>query len=153
MGWSAVRVRAARTKTLRGLIAGLKKLERELSFRLTPMPELLRRVGEESEGVVRTFFLNCGRLAGENDGLFSARWAEACEGLRGQAENRAVVCMARLGSEMGRYDWEETRKVIAFTCSELEEYLLQEQQEDLRRGRLYRTLSAAAGAALVILLL
>ncbi|MBM6927620.1 stage III sporulation protein AB, partial [Pseudoflavonifractor phocaeensis] len=47
MGWSAARRLARRERILVQLSAALAQMEREISFRLTPMPQLL---GELAEG-------------------------------------------------------------------------------------------------------
>lgn len=142
-----------RVRTLRALTDGLAWLERELSFRLSPLEPLLRKLGERTEGAAGEFFRRCARAAQESDGAFSDEWRAAAETLRGLLPGRAVDSLTRLGEGIGRYDWREEQKLLSLTREELGDVLAETAAESARQSRLYRTLSAAAGAALVVLLI
>jgi len=73
--------------------------------------------------------------------------------LQGSIDEKTVDTVMRLGSFLGRCDWQEERDSINATTEELKRLLLEERAESQRCGRLYRTLGAAAGGMLVILLL
>ena len=58
-----------------------------------------------------------------------------------------------LGGVLGRYDAEGQRDAIGHACASLEHSLLTATEERRNQGKVYGTLSATAGAFLVILLL
>lgn len=48
---------ADRPRHIRGLIAALQRLETEIQYGYTPLPEALRRIGMQSKEPLRAFFL------------------------------------------------------------------------------------------------
>ena len=55
LGLGAAAQLRTRVASLRSLVGALGQLERELTFRLTPMPELMERLARQSQGpAVRT---------------------------------------------------------------------------------------------------
>lgn len=152
-GWQAARELSRRVRTLRTLTDGLSWLERELSFRLSPLGPLLWKLGERTEGAAGAFFRRCARAAQESNGEFSDEWRAAAETLLGFLPGRAVDSLTRLGEGIGRYDWREEQKLLSLTLEELRAVQAETAAESARQSRLYRTLSAAVGAALVVLLI
>ncbi|WP_342561986.1 stage III sporulation protein SpoIIIAB [Paenibacillus sp. FSL R7-0345] len=47
---------ADRPRNIRGLIAALQRLETEILYGYTPLPEALRRIGQQSKGPLQAFF-------------------------------------------------------------------------------------------------
>ncbi|UQZ32550.1 stage III sporulation protein AB [Paenibacillus sp. PK3_47] len=47
---------ADRPRNIRGLIAALQRLETEIQYGYTPLPEALRRIGQQSKEPLRSFF-------------------------------------------------------------------------------------------------
>ena len=56
IGFGAAAQLRARVTSLRALIGGLELMERELSFRLTPMPDLLAVVAKRAQAPACYFF-------------------------------------------------------------------------------------------------
>lgn len=56
LGCSAAAQLSRRVAVLRALLGALEGMEREIAFRLTPMPELLERAAAESPPPVCTLF-------------------------------------------------------------------------------------------------
>lgn len=50
LGLGAAAQLRTRVASLRSLVGALGQLERELTFRLTPMPELMERLARQSQG-------------------------------------------------------------------------------------------------------
>lgn len=152
VGWRASRDLSDRTRQIQELMDALKALERELTFRLAPLPELLFSVGNGISGPLRMFFLRCSEYARTGDGRFIEHWDREAERLKDRLDADPMDCLLRLGRGIGRYHWEEVRALIASQTRELEMYLQKARQEELRKGQIYRALSVTAGACLVILL-
>ncbi|WP_379128787.1 stage III sporulation protein SpoIIIAB [Paenibacillus sp. sgz500958] len=55
-GFKKARQYADRPQQIRGLIAALHRLETEIMYGFTPLPEALRRIGIQSRGPVQWFF-------------------------------------------------------------------------------------------------
>ena len=65
LGCSAAAQLSRRVAVLRALLGALEGMEREIAFRLTPMPELLERAAAESPPPVCTLFARCRTLLDE----------------------------------------------------------------------------------------
>jgi len=140
-----------RVSTLRALLGGLELLEREISFRLTPMPELLERLATQTDPPVDELFAHCREgLDRLGEVSLGQLWREGLELLYLGEGERAVL--AGLGDILGRYDSEGQQKALALTQSALERLLRDAGEERDRLGRVYRVAGTAAGAVLVILL-
>ena len=150
---TAVKKGKQRVVMLRDLIDGLEKLGRELSFRLTPLPELLRMIGRELEGPVGTFFLNCGVAVTKGDAPMREIWEKEGQTLQGYLSEQPLDVFLRIGRFLGRSDWQEESAYLVAAVHQLKEILKEEQTELSRRGQLYRTLGPAAGGILILLLL
>ena len=53
LGLGAAAQLRTRVASLRSLVGALGQLERELTFRLTPMPELMERLARQSQGLIK----------------------------------------------------------------------------------------------------
>lgn len=153
LGWSAARELKLRVEQLRAMMAALEEMERELSCRLTPMPELLAGLGERTPGAAGQFFARCAAGMEGLDGPFSRLWDEALaeSGLSLAEEDRRVL--AELGGTLGRYDAASQCSAIGQVRGRLAENLVCAAERRDRLGRVYGVLGLSAGAALVILLM
>ena len=134
LGCSAAAQLSRRVAVLRALLGALEGMEREIAFRLTPMPELLERAAAESPPPVCTLFARCRTLLDElGERSMAELWREALEqvplGLDGPGE------------------------ALAHTRAELSRALEQAREAREKQGRMYQVLGITAGAFLVILLL
>ena len=152
-GLGAVWGLKARTDQLRGFLGALEEMERELSCRLTPMPELLERRSGLS-GPVGEFFALC---AGELDRLgeqnFASLWAGALEAADLSLDEKDLRPLLELGSSLGRYDCASQCAAVGQAHARLELRLNEAEERRERMGRVYGALSLAAGMFLIILLL
>lgn len=152
VGWAAAREKKRKAENLREMAAAIRMMEREIGVRMTPLPELLCLASAQSNGSVGMFFKECAVFAKNNDGLFAEKWEKALRKLETEIEKESLECLVQLGKEISRYSWEEEKRLLSLTADNLEEDFQQATKESAKCGRLYRTLGAAAGAMLVILL-
>lgn len=154
LGFSAAAQLGRRCRALRALLGALELIERELSFRLAPMPELLVRLERAAAPPADRLFAYCRDGLGDLDRVpLAQRWRE---GLRDPAlllneEERALL--DELGEVLGRYDGEGQLEAIARTRAQLAPCADRAREEREKLGRMYRVLGVTAGAFLVILLL
>ena len=154
LGFSASAQLERRVRTLRTLLGALEVMEREVSFRLTPMPELLSALADRAAQPVGRFFAHC------RDGLedlgekrLEDLWHEALEAVPMDLGEEERQVLGDLGGVLGRYDGEGQREALALTRTQLGGCLVRAAEERKRLGRVYGALGLAAGAFLVILLL
>lgn len=143
-----------RVRDLGELAAGLDALQRELGWRLAPLPDGLETAAGLVRGPAEQFFTGCARGAGLPDGrAFQEVWREELDAapLRLRPEDRVLV--ERLGPVLGRYDGDSQRRALEDAAAGLR--ALQETAADDRRrlGRVYGVLGVSAGLLLAIFLL
>lgn len=154
MGHAAIERLQARAAALRALADALELMERELCFRLTPMPELFAELARRAQPPADRFFRQCAagldelprRTLGE---LWQTAAAEHLPALR----RADLEVLLPLGAVLGRYGGEEQRQALAQAAAELRQILAAADGERRQQSRVYTALSIAAGGLLVILLL
>ena len=103
------RVNAVRRElcTVSALIHGVRVMRAELTSRLCPMDELLRKAAEHAGPEAEAFFLRCAEsLSKLNENSFSDLWSEACGTILSiTAEDRRQLEL--LGESLGRYELDE----------------------------------------------
>jgi stage III sporulation protein AB len=154
LGFSATARLERRVRTLRTLLGALELLERELSFRLTPMPALLERLAKQTRPPVSTFFARClDGLSDLGERTLSDLWSEALESVPMDLGQEDLLILRELGGILGRYDGEGQGEALALAQARLGQCLTAAAEERTRLGRVYGALGLSIGALLVILLL
>lgn len=142
-----------REKELESLAQLLSLMENQLSYQLTPLPELCRQAGKEEGGIVGEVFRN---LARELEGQSAPRVAE-CMALAIAASRPLPPglrpILLRLGKSLGRFDLPGQLRGLQSARQQCAAQLESLRADREPRLRSYRTLGLCAGAALVILLL
>lgn len=136
----------------RSMVQALDYMEREISFHLTPLPQLYRGLsGYLSQPLSATF----GRMAEGLEGLHSQSvgelWEKTLSSLDFGAEG--MTYLLPLGQVLGSYDGEHQCKAIAQARVQLAQILARREVESAKGKKLYGTLSLALGGLVVILLL
>lgn len=151
-GLGAVWGLRARTDQLRAFLGALEMMERELSCRLAPMPELLDRLAQ-APGPVGEFFALCaGGLGRLGERSFAQLWDKAL-GAADLCLNEGDLCpLSELGGSLGRYDCGSQCAAIGQARARLEVRLREAEERRERMSRVYGALSLAAGTFLIILL-
>lgn len=153
MGLGAIAHMDGRVKDLRGLLAGLECIQRELSWKLAPLPDALTLAAGQTQGGVGEFFTLCAQGARHLRGrTFAQVWQQAGEASQLRLEGVDVELLDTLGSVLGQYDGESQRQALEHTRGQLEEQLAQAVEQRRRLGRVYGALGVTAGAVLMILL-
>ena len=154
LGFAAAGRLTRRARVLRQLAGALEQMDREISFRLTPMPQLMERLGEEYPQPVGTLFVRCCQgLDQLGEHSLAEIWRSALEKTDLDLEDRETAVLGELGEVLGRFEESGLRSALARTAEELDQAAELARQEAEKRGRMYRVLGLAAGGLLVILLL
>lgn len=135
---------------LRHLKEALAYMESELSYRLTPLPDLCRLAGSEMKGMIGRAFL---QFAGELDSQISPNVSACVNGMLCRIELPGAVQegFRQLGTSMGRFDLEGQLKGLELVQEYCDRELEKMSQNRDERLRSYQTLGLCAGAALAIL--
>lgn len=143
-----------RPRRLRELAAALEQMEREIAYRLTPLPELFSSLSQEYGGPVGELFAQCARaMDGLGQHSMAQIWREALSGAALDVEGRGLRALEELGEVLGRYDGEAVRCALKRACAELSAAADEAEREWERKGRMNQVLGLTAGALLVILLI
>lgn len=152
LGFGALMGKKHQIQRVQGMVQGLAYIEREISFHLTPLPDIYKNLSTQLPPPLCQFFqqLAKGMSALETQGM-GERW---CQGLSqlylGQG---GEDCLVPLGQVLGCYDAESQSQAILQAKGQLEDYLQGLEEESCKAQRLYGTLSLGLGGLLVIVLL
>lgn len=154
LGLGAVGRLDNRVRDLMELSAGLDILQRELSWRLSPLPGALETAAAGTHGRAARFFAYCAQGSASLDGTpFRALWAEGLArcplGL--DREDRALL--EQLGPVLGRYDGDSQRQALEGVLAGLARRQELAAEDRRRLGRVYGVLGVTAGLFLTILLI
>lgn len=139
--------------TLRQLIRVLNGMEWELSYRLTPLPELCRQAGKETKGTLREVFLNLARELDWQTAPDAASCMAAALKRSHDLPRRTREILMQLGRTLGRFDLPQQLKGLGEIRAECRGQLEVLSRNRELRLRSYETLGLCAGAALAILCL
>lgn len=140
-------------KELENLITALEYMECELSYQLTPLPELCRKTAAMITGSIQELFH---KLAQELEAQISPD-VSACMSVASDKASKlspqAMPLIVQLGQWLGRFDLSGQVKSLESITKQCKNTLkaLQENRAQTLRG--YQTLGFCAGAALAILFL
>ena len=154
LGLSAVNRLDSRVRDLRELSAGLEILQRELGWRLSPLPKALEAASEGTHERAAQFFAFCAqgteRLTGAPFRTLWSKGLEQCP-LRLSREDRAL--MEQLGPVLGRYDGDSQRQAVENVLAGLSRQRVQAEDDRRRLGRVYGVLGLTAGLFLTLMLI
>lgn len=154
VSFGAVRRLDGRVKDLEELTAGLETLQRELCWRLTPLPEAMKEAAGETHGRAAVLFDWCARETRSLDGrTFQQIWQDGLERCPLVLNEEDRAALERLGSVLGRYDADGQRQAIDGAVDSLNHRKAQAAEDRNRLGRVYGVLGMTVGLFLVILLI
>ena len=154
LGLSAVNRLDSRVRDQRELSAGLEILQRELGWRLAPLPEAMETAAGGTHGRAAQFFAYCARESRQLAGApFRTRWSRGLEQcpLRLSQEDRALL--EQLGPILGRYDGDSQRQAVENVLAGLSRQQAQAEDDRRRLGRVYGVLGLTAGLFLALALI
>lgn len=136
---------------LQSLIDTLDRMEWELSYRGTPLPQLCRSSVNQKSGMIQEIFFS---LATELESQIAPdpeRCMAAVLGRRKDLEEVVSEALMELGSNLGKFDLEGQLRGLNQTKAFCKDRLNALTQNKTQRLRSYQTLGLCAGAAIVIL--
>lgn len=150
-GFSLAAEHRRREGWLLQLIRALERMECELQYMLTPLPELCRSAAEASSGAIRGVFLACAAELEERTMPDAASCMQAAVSKAGFSYQPIRYLLVQLGQSLGRFDLQGQLRgleAVRRQCEMEQERLAHGQNERLR---CYKTLGICAGLALAIL--
>ena len=153
-GVGAVGELRRRAQALDELHASLAWLEEELTFRLTPLPELLEQLGRNRQGEVGRFFQEVNRLlVSDPEGGLHQSWRQAMVQHLGLLHPEERQVLLEVGQTLGRYDVQTQRQALGRCTRRLAGFRDEAQGEVRRLGKVYAALSLAGGAMVILMLI
>ena len=105
LGFDAHRRLKRRARVLRQLAGALEQMDREISFRLTPMPQLMEELADDYPPPVGELFANCRKGMEElGERSLAEIWRQALEDTPLDLEGRSAAVMDELGEVLGRFE-------------------------------------------------
>ena len=152
-GLTAVGRLTGRVQDLRGLESAVEALERELGWRLAPLPEALGRAAEGASGRTARLLRLCAGEASALEGRpFRQVWTECVSAAQLCLEREDAAILEELGSVLGRYDGDSQLRALERAADRLARQREKAEERRERLGRLYGILGAFGGLLLVIIL-
>ena len=139
-------------KELRQLLAALDIMAQELSYRMTPLPQLCLLTGNAVDGKIKALFRN---LHTELQQQIAPDAGCCMNAILAKSTLSAITqrLLRNLGRTLGRFDLEGQLQGIGSVRQEATDALEKLSHDQEARLRSYQTLGLCAGAALAILLL
>jgi stage III sporulation protein AB len=143
-----------RVKSLSGLVSALSIMKSEICDLLTPMPELMELLAEQSALPVKSLFINCLNCMKEGRTTsFSRAWDYAIrETTSLQISPDEMLALSELGMSLGRYDIDEQRTALSRTIQKLEIFLQQAEDEKRGKGKVCAAMGVSAGLMIAIIM-
>jgi len=156
-GFGAVGVAASaelkrRVDTLSSMITALEVMASEISYKLSPLRELLTLLSREDGAVGRFFSALAADLEGEPESRFFDQWCKRLGLLPGLTEDDRQI-LKEAGRFLGAYETGEQVKALGYAARRLSQRLTGAEAERVQKGRLYRTMGAGLGLLAVLLIL
>lgn len=136
---------------LQSLIDTLDRMEWELSYRGTPLPQLCRSSVNQKSGMIQEIFFS---LATELESQIAPDPERCMASVLGRSKDLEEVvseALMELGSNLGKFDLEGQLRGLNQTKAFCKDRLNALTQNKTQRLRSYQTLGLCAGAAIVIL--
>jgi len=144
-----------RVTHLQDLITTLKILESEMRFRLDPLPVIFMRISKMKDGNAGCLFEKTCQLINEGYSHdFSNCWNHAVHTIYKDTSlsNADIQIVCELGIELGKTDIIGQYSLFSRTYSLLGNQVTEAIEEKKTKGRMYKSLGAAVGILVVIIL-
>lgn len=150
-GFSLAARHRQKERALSDLVRALERMECELQYRLTPLPELCRMVSSDTGGLLRKLFLSFAQELEQRVMPDAASCMRSVIMRFSISSKELRLILAELGQSLGRFDLPGQLKgleAVRRKCLLELEALARNRSERLR---CYQTLGLCTGAALAIL--
>ena len=140
-------------RCLAELLRLLERMQNELSYRLTPLPQICANIAQTASGCLSMAFK---ALAGELEGQNAPDAAQCMKNAVKTAKDTpkpVEKLLLLLGDSLGEYDLQGQLNELSAVKCECQSLLEQMRQQQDMRLRSYRTLGLCVGAGLAVLFL
>ncbi|WP_151734337.1 stage III sporulation protein SpoIIIAB [Paenibacillus tengchongensis] len=146
---------ADRPRHIRGLIAALQRLETEIKYGYTPLPEALRRIGEQSKEPLRALFMTAAReMSPPLDKTPEAAFAKAMDDHWKAASLKAAEreVIRQLSCTLGTSDRMDQGNHIGLALQQLKQEEAAAREDQGKYEKMSKSLGLLLGALIVILI-
>ena len=144
----------AEVRRLHQLHGALEVMHCEISYKLTPVPELCELVSRTLSGVLSDFFIAVSKRLGMQEEISTrAAFDSVLAGCHGRISPEMTSLLEQLGDILGVYDTQEQLQALQALLEQLRHSLEQLQEGKAARCRSYQVMGVCAGCALVIILI
>ncbi|SDO09455.1 stage III sporulation protein AB [Paenibacillus sp. yr247] len=144
-----------RPKQIRGLISALGRMETEITYALTPLPEAFSSLSKQvAEPLASLFRLTSERLLTSDGTSTREIWQKSVNDVwtrtsMKQAEQDVVL---QLGSVLGLTDRSDQIKHLRLAISQLQTEEIESREDQRRYEKMWKSLGVLIGALIVILM-
>lgn len=145
-----------RVSHIQDYITAIRMLESEMTYRLDPLPEIFFKIGNSNDNLAGKLFITASRLLKEpHHHDFALFWKElAFQVYETSSLTKADKdIIAAFGIELGQTDMDNQRSLFDRSALLMEVQLTEAMEEKKTKGKMYKSLGAAIGAFIVILLI
>ncbi|MVP00165.1 stage III sporulation protein SpoIIIAB [Paenibacillus lutrae] len=154
-GFARARSYRRRPQQIRSMIQALQRLETEIVYGATPLPEAFRTLSRQSaEPFCGMFRQAAERLSEPKDDTLSTIWSEAVQGgwRRSSMKPAEMQIVLRLGQTLGLSDRTDQAKHLRLSVLQLQAEETNAAEEQKRYEAMWRSLGVLVGALIVILM-
>ena len=145
-----------RAKLLNSLLATLQMLETEIVYGATPLPDIMRKIGNKSKKEIGDIFLSAADLLNCNSGqTFDEIWYSAVTQEAGHIclNREDIDLLLSLGKNLGISNCEDQMKHIRLIREEFKRHYELALIEQNKNTKLFKNLGFLLGMTIVIIVL
>ncbi|MFC4103838.1 stage III sporulation protein SpoIIIAB [Paenibacillus xanthanilyticus] len=146
---------AMRPRHIRQLIHALQRLETEIGYGYTPLPEAIERTAEHMQGAMRAMFQSVGdTLQSDKECSFRECWEQAAASHWPRTAMKAPerASFIRLGSSLGISDRDDQIKHLRLAVQQLQAEEEAARDDQARYEKMSKSLGVLVAALVVILI-
>lgn len=154
-GFNKARQYESRPKQIRELILAMQRLETEISYGFTPLPEALNKMGLQMHEPLKSFFISAANNMNPPQGLTaqeSIQLAISVHWKRTSMKSAEKDILHQLSYTLGTSDRQDQIKHIALTAQQLKHEEASAREELAKYGKLSKNLGLLVGILIVILI-
>jgi len=152
IGWSENQKHKTRLVLTKEFIGALEKMQREMSFSLRPLPEVLLSLSKETRYPVSAFFENSARYAVSPERSFAQHWSDELIKLENAMDAPSLAVLEQVGRGIGKYDEKGELSLLSSAIAQLRKYAERAEAEIREKNRLRQTIGVTAGMFLILIL-
>lgn len=153
-GWYKARQYANRPRQIRQLIVALKRLETEIMYGFTPLPDALRVIAKQLKPPLQSIFEHAAGGMDNHNSTAQQSLHTAISQYWGHTDMKSAEkeIMVQLSYTLGTSDRADQAGHITAAISQLQHEELQARDEQVHYEKMYKSLGLLSGILVVILL-